>query len=457
VAGLRVPRAHIHSDAIGNFVSSCRSCFLFRSLFHTQIVHWKRDEEAESCQLLSFRPSDLKQLNALTANDTTRGALALHHLRKGQALVYSGGDYHNARQLLQAVKKKNAGKSGCEKKLKKKKCFTQAVETSAQWMQQKQLQREQTDILQKILIQVSIDNSRPSEIMGLKRTPGHVNDIFSYAFKNDSEKMDAKFGDLTSFLLSLSDFLGMVGGYEWHRKGVYIDALQDYIYPHFGVFPPTRQDYIKLLNNINCDRTQQTSMLEVGVGSGVLSIILLQQKKVDRVIGTDVNPYAIACATDNVRRFGFHENVHLEQADLFPPGNDGDPDRNKFDIVLFNPPWIPGDAATWLDRSVYDPEQNLLRRFLLQAQHHVNEAGYIYLLLSNLGVLLGLIREENVHAMFREGNLELVTVHKTKPKAEVANKGRAEKMEKGKRHHPDRIANARAQEVISLYKLRVRK
>ena len=32
--------------------------------------------------------------------------------------------------------------------------------------------------------------------------------------------------------------------------------------------------------------------------------------------------------------------------------------------------------------------------------------------------------------MFREGNLELVTVHKTKTKAEVANKGRAEKMEK---------------------------
>jgi methylase of polypeptide subunit release factors len=97
--------------------------------------------------------------------------------------------------------------------------------------------------------------------------------------------------------------------------------------------------------------------------------------------------YAIACSKANVQRFGFSDKVDLVQADLFPATatttDIEESNKTKYD-VLFNPTWVPGTAATKLDQAVYDTDQNVLRRFLLQAQHHVNEDGDVYLLLSNL-------------------------------------------------------------------------
>merc|ERR1719491_2196257 len=83
------------------------------------------------------------------------------------------------------------------------------------------------------------------------------------------------------FLVALSEILAMIGGYEWHRKGVYIDALQWFVFPHFGVFPPTRQDYLPLMDHINPNKTHTNHihMMEVGIGSGVLSLILLRRQK----------------------------------------------------------------------------------------------------------------------------------------------------------------------------------
>jgi len=205
----------------------------------------------------------------------------------------------------------------------------------------------------------------PNRIVGLKRTPVNVKDVFAYAFQHDKVTMKANGGDVALpsshahnyFLLSLAELLAMVGGYEWNRRGVYIDALQGYIHPHFGVFPPTRQDYMRLVDNITiADRTARHQdrppirMMEVGIGTGVLSIILLRRKTVDSVIGTDINPYAVACAEENFRRFGLRADLLL--ADLFPPPRNatakGGTIAEKVDVVLFNPPWVPGGVAGWV-------------------------------------------------------------------------------------------------------------
>lgn len=301
-----------------------------------------------------------------------------------------------------------------------------------------------------------MEKSMPKQIEGLKRVPRNVEHVLSYAFQNNKDMIIDKLGisdQPTTFLLSLSDFIGMVGGYEWNRNGVYIKAMKDYIYPHYGVFPPTRQEYIKLLDNIHIDSTKEnnSTLMEVGIGSGVLSCVLLKQQKVTHVIGTDSNPYAIACARDNLDRLGFGNHVDLIQTDIFPTTT-----LDKVDAVLFNPPWIPCikyDEATWFEKAVYDQDQNVLRRFLLQVQHHVNEDGRVYLILSNLGILLGLFKEQVLYDMFEEGNLNLVDVYNTEPKAKKTTK----RLVRGKEKEPECIATARAQEVISLYELRVKK
>jgi len=152
----------------GDSVSPCRLMGVLHELFHTQAVRWRRATDGEDaskaecryCQLLSFRPRDFANdpLFALTANDATRSATALRHLRNGDALVYTGGDYHNARQLLQAVKRKVDGTSGRQKRRKKKrtmkeeKCILGAVVPREEWMKQLRFQQEQAELVHKILI-----------------------------------------------------------------------------------------------------------------------------------------------------------------------------------------------------------------------------------------------------------------------------------------------------------------
>jgi hypothetical protein len=112
------------------------------------------------------------------------------------------------------------------------------------WKKQRKLQEYQSDVANRLLIQISLLEGRVTEILNLNRVPVGSKNVLAFAFKNDgairlrgqqSECLCSEF-----VLLSLSDYLAMTGSYEWNRKGIYIDALQDYIYPHFGVFPPTR-------------------------------------------------------------------------------------------------------------------------------------------------------------------------------------------------------------------------
>jgi methylase of polypeptide subunit release factors len=183
-------------------------------------------------------------------------------------------------------------------------------------------------------------------------------------------------------------------------------------------------------------------MLEVGVGMGVLSMILIKQNKVHHVVGTDINPNAVACAQDNIQRRGLNDKFAVMQADLFPASN-----KVKFDIILFNPLWLPGYAAKRLDEAVYDsPKQDIVRRFLENVHQYLDPDGQIYLLMSNLGILLGLFQEQDLHQMFERCNLEVATVYATKIKTNKSNM-KAKELS---------IESARTNEVIYLYHLRVK-
>ena len=79
------------------------------------------------------------------------------------------------------------------------------------------------------------------------------------------------------------------------------------MFPHFGVFPPTRQYHMKIFNSITTDGTRQNSIrvMEIGIGLGVLSIILLQQKKMDHVIRTYISLSTIVCAKDHMQGYDY--------------------------------------------------------------------------------------------------------------------------------------------------------
>jgi len=87
----------------------------------------------------------------------------------------------------------------------------------------------------------------------------------------------------------------------------------------------------------------------------VLSAVLAK-RGVKRIVATDQDPRALACARENLTRLGYDSQVELIAADLFPEG--------RAPLVVCNPPWVPARPSSPIEHAVYDPDSRMLRGFL---------------------------------------------------------------------------------------------
>ncbi len=120
------------------------------------------------------------------------------------------------------------------------------------------------------------------------------------------------------------------------------------------MFAPTRQDYLELLTRVPIRPAELA--FDIGTGTGVVAA-MLARAGVSRVVATDVSARAVACARDNLDRLALGHRVDVQHRDLFPPG--------RADLVVANPPWVPGSAHSDLDRGVFDPAGRVLDRLVL--------------------------------------------------------------------------------------------
>lgn len=119
---------------------------------------------------------------------------------------------------------------------------------------------------------------------------------------------------------------------------------------------------------------QGKSLLEIGCGSGLLSLVAAGQGA--EVTALDINPAAVACCRDNAARNGLP--LQACQSDLF----DKLPAR-RFDVILSNPPYFegePGDAAA---AAWYTGEDHrFFRRFFGRLPQYAHPGSRIWLILS---------------------------------------------------------------------------
>ena len=153
-------------------------------------------------------------------------------------------------------------------------------------------------------------------------------------------------------------------------------ALGERVFPHHGVFAPIRGEYADLVGAALAGRDLSGKVaFDVGTGTGVLAF--LAARRGARVVATDSEARAVACATENAGRLGLADRVEVREADLFPDG--------QADLVLCNPPWIPTDAHTPLERAVYDPGGRFLSGFLAGLPAHLAPGGEAMLVISGPG------------------------------------------------------------------------
>jgi methylase of polypeptide subunit release factors len=238
----------------------------------------------------------------------------------------------------------------------------------------------------------------------------------------------------TASIVSLRELLGLIGAHEWRKKGVLISALSQQlearIHPHYGVFSPVRGEYLELVANAPLPSAKIA--FDIGTGTGVLSA-LLAKRGVERIIATDQDPRAIACAKENLERLGFIHQVELLQTNMFPPG--------KASLIICNPPWIPARPSSPIEHAIYDPESKMLIAFLNGLSAHLEEKGEGWLIISDIAEHLGLRTREQLLNLIAKANLQIIDRLDIQPKhSKVFDVN-------------DALHAARSKEVTSLWRL----
>lgn len=191
-------------------------------------------------------------------------------------------------------------------------------------------------------------------------------------------------------LIPIHTFLtGIKSMDQWNEHGVEIQCLKSKIYPSFGVFTPTNQNYIELFNStleeiMKKNKTQNS--LDIGCGTGILSFIM-KSKGISNVTGIDINPWAIENANYNASKLNL--KVNFQECNGIPKND------QKYDLIVFNPPWISDQQGSIVDSAVFDSEFTFINSILDQIDQHLTEQGRLILVFSNLSKLLGFQNEIN--------------------------------------------------------------
>ena len=121
-------------------------------------------------------------------------------------------------------------------------------------------------------------------------------------------------------------------------------------------------------------------ILEIGCGSGFISVLLAKLTG-DMITATDINPKAVENTVYNAKIN--HVKIKAKQSNLFNKIN------KRFDIIIFNPPYIPVKDKNinkelrqqW---SVFDGNENIIRKFIMESKKYLARNGKIILLFSSL-------------------------------------------------------------------------
>jgi methylase of polypeptide subunit release factors len=312
-------------------------------------------------------------------DDTLPADTAYRLACEGTALLWRG-DFQNAKLLLQAM----ARRADAEKRRPRKPKVTAEVSKTEIFNRWRLAKSQRARTLGMLLIPFDAGHGIP-----LRRAP----DV--------REACEAAYGAATEpYVASLRELLGIIGAYEWQKKGVEVPALGARVYPHYGVFAPVRSEYVQLVADAAFPAATPPELaFDIGTGTGVLALVLAR-RGVARVIATERDTHTLDCARDNFRRLAPGQHIETAQADLFPAG--------KAPLIVCNPPWIPARPTTPLERAVYDNEGSMLRGFLEGLAAHLAPGGQGWLILSDIAEHLGLRTRDDLLAQIDKAGLTVL-------------------------------------------------
>jgi len=145
-----------------------------------------------------------------------------------------------------------------------------------------------------------------------------------------------------------------------------------------NVYEPAEDTFL-LADNLLVKKSD--NVLEIGTGTGIIAIIA--SKKAKKVVTVDINRYAVECARKNTEIN--LACVDIRWGDLFDPVDD-----EKFDLILFNTPYLPIEDDELVDdelEAAWNGGKDgrfVINRFIKGLVEHLNPCGRVQLVQSSL-------------------------------------------------------------------------
>jgi len=104
-------------------------------------------------------------------------------------------------------------------------------------------------------------------------------------------------------------------------------------------------------------KNKKINFFELGIGSGCISMSILDHFKNAKGIAWDVSKQSIVSSTKNIKKYSFEQRLKIEKRDglSFRP-------KQMFDLIVSNPPYLKLSDYISLDKSikVYEPKNALI-------------------------------------------------------------------------------------------------
>lgn len=155
------------------------------------------------------------------------------------------------------------------------------------------------------------------------------------------------------------------------------------------------------------------AVLDMGAGAGIGAVFAAEVAR--RVVAVDINPEAARCARINALLNRVEDRVAVCEGDLFEPVQ-----GQRFDLVLFNPPFYQGEPRGLYDHAWHSPD--VVERFAAALAAHLTPGGCALVVLSTNGRSAAHLQAFRDHDLCvetvaeRDMISEVLTVHELRPR-----------------------------------------
>ena len=192
---------------------------------------------------------------------------------------------------------------------------------------------------------------------------------------------------------------------EWEFYGLPFKVRENVLIPR----PDTEilvEQCIQLMREI-----EEPNILDIGSGSGAISIAIANELKSSSVTGVDINEDAIRLANEN-KVLNKVENVNFMKSDLFEKLDED----FKYDLIVSNPPYISKDEYETLMPEVknYEPQNALTdlgdglhfyKEISKLAGEYLKDTGY-------LAFEIGYNQAKDVSKILQDNNFAILSIVK---------------------------------------------